>query len=113
MRWPSIYTGICAKSFGVGRHGRYSLCEQSASKPFWDEEGEASWYVKITVTLQNVRDFVRAYLGDDADDYKVDNIASELDNRLNLVGEHDLTTYLRRDTVFPWIYRGDPGKTRG
>jgi hypothetical protein len=57
---------------------------------------------KVTVTQADVRDVVverSAHLPN----VMVDAVVSELNEKLGLVGEHNMTTALRSDTVKPWI----------
>lgn len=57
---------------------------------------------RVTVTRADVRDVVTRKV-EGAPGMIVDALVTELDEQLGLVGEHDMTTALRPDTVEPWI----------
>jgi hypothetical protein len=66
---------------------------------------------KVLVTLDDVRDVVTRKLAELSNEPVsrqhsqnfVNTVVAELDEKLDLVGEHNMTTALRADTVYPWI----------
>ena len=66
---------------------------------------------KVIVTRADVRDVVvRKYTH--LSNVMVDGLVSELNKRLDLVGEHNMTTALRPDTIEPWIEMQIDGELR-
>lgn len=59
-------------------------------------------FPKVTVTRADVHDVVTQKV-EGAPEVIVDALITELDEQLGLVGEHNMTTALRPDTVKPWI----------
>jgi hypothetical protein len=57
---------------------------------------------KIMVTRADVRDVV-THKARGVPSVIIDAVVTELDQQLDLVGEHNMTTALRPDTVEPWI----------
>lgn len=65
---------------------------------------------KVLVTFADVRDVVAKHARD-LSPSELDQLVKRLDAALDLVGEHNMTTALRNDTVEWWIEREIEGGT--